>query len=530
MPRTSGSEDNGATSSDRKLTSEAAPRRGFLASIMSPPPQRETDDSDARPRRPPLKWRAVFLGTGTMLLGSILLQLAIAPIATRSQLVGFTPTDSTAAVLSSGGRGPAGSAYNQLNDRVWVSNALADEVEVIGLDGSRDGTAVRVGKAPVAVAVDAKTGNVVVANSGSNDVSVVSRDADSVTATIGSGENPAGVAIAPGARRAYVTNLKSGDVSVIDLDTKVVLARIPVGKEPQAIAVDGLSERVFVAATGDNEIKAIEPSTGSITGTVRTSSAPIALASAPDGSLIAALFQDKQLVVIDPATMTITRGIGLPSRPTSVAVNPASGVAVVASSESSQAYVVDTAAGTVSATIALGISPSSITVNPATNTYFAYGAVPIPTALNIVYIALLFAVVCLGGFVAGFLSKKEPVRHASFALGGLALVVWLVLAGGRIEALFAVAFSAAFALPLAALGGFLAGRKTGEIEEGLRATIRKSIGGRASPQGGGSGDSSEAGVDITSTSGKELSPDEHPAKKRRYRREVDSRDSDEALD
>lgn len=530
MPKRDSSDNPPPQARETDDGDERNERRGFLSSLLTPPRPPANEDSEPRPRRPPLKWRAVLLGTGAMLFGSILLQLAIAPVASRSNLVAFSPADARANVVSPGGRGPAGIAYNPKDRLVWVTNSLSGDVASITPGGGESAEKINVGKGPVAVAADPVTGILVVANSGSNDLSILDPATRNVTATVGSGDNPAGVAIAPVARRAYVTNLRSGDLTVVDLDSRVVLARIPIGKDPQPVAVAGQSERVFAVATGDNEIKSVDSSTGSITGTVRTNSTPVAIAPLPDGTVVAALLQDKQVVVIDPATMTITKTTVLPSKPTGLAVNPVTGQVVAVSWESSKAYVIDTQAQSVLEDIDLGLIPSSVTVDPETNTYFAYGNVPVPTALNISYIALLLALICAGGFLAGFLSKQEPVRHASFALGGLALIIWLVLAGGRVEALFAVAFSAAFALPAAALGGFLAGRRTGIITKSLRATLAGAITGRK-------GEDAENGIDTESdgTEGSQdvdssAESDQGRSKRRRDRRTVDSTPSDGPLD
>ncbi|RIK11162.1 MAG: hypothetical protein DCC49_01035 [Acidobacteria bacterium] len=518
--------ETGGASGDREVSG----RRGFFSSLAAPPREGDDEGADRRPRRPPLKWRAVLLGTGAMLFGSILLQLAIAPVASKSQLVSFSPGEGRAKVVSSGGRGPAGIAYDLKGQRVWMANSLSGEVASLVPNSGGTPERISVGKGPVAIGVDPVSGNLVIANSGSNDISVLDPASRNATATIGSGDNPAGVAIAARARRAFVTNLRSADVTVVDLDSKVVIARVPVGKDPQPITVSSQSERVLVAVTGDNEIKAIDSASGAITGTIRTSSTPVALAPMPDGTVAAALLQDKQVVLIDPPTMTITKTTTLPARPTALAVNPNTGQVVAVSWESSKAYVVDSLAQTVLEETDLGVIPSSVAIDPESGTYFSYGGVPVPAALNVAYIALLLLVICAGGFVAGFVSKQEPVRHASFALGGLALIIWLVLAGGRVEALFAVAFSSAFALPAAALGGFLAGRKTGEIETGLKATLIGAISGRKATASEPDVDAESSGGESPATGDSDAQSDRPDSKRRRTRRTVDSAPLDEPLD
>lgn len=516
--------------SDKKPSSSG--RRSFFSSLLESPSENQSQNGKdhASSRRPPLKWRAVFLGAGVMLLGSMLLQLALAPLASRSKIVEFTSQDASARVLASGGRGPTALVIPAPGGVVWTGNGLADEIAFHDLTNTALQGTIRVGKAPVALAHDPVTGNLIVANSGSNDVSFVNPESHLVTATIGAGENPAGVAVATSQRRAYIANIKSGDVSLIDLDGRIILARIPVGKEPQALAVVGPEELPFVAVTGENEIKAIDPALGAITATIKTDSAALDLAETTTGMLAAALFQNKQIIIIDTDTMSVVKTIPLDMRPTRLAVNPKTGEMAVISAQSRSAHVIEPESGNLIASVDLGVEPAAIAADPESSAFLVFGATPIPALINLGYIVLILGLVGVGGFVAGLIAKTEPIRHAVFALGMLAFVIWLVLAGGRIEALLAVAFSAAFAIPAAALGGFMAGRRTGTIEIPLLKWITTAFTPGKRPIGK---DSNTVATDAHIDEGQLSNNDEpEPGRRRRHRsrRFVEASSPDEPLD
>jgi serine/threonine-protein kinase len=126
-------------------------------------------------------------------------------------------------------------------------------------------------------------------------------------------------------------------VTVIDGRTATALATIPIGPGPQAIASDPSRNRVYVTAQagidGDATVVVIDGATRRVVGAV------------PTGPY-ARYFDNPAGIAVDAATHTV------------YATNPLEGVV----------YAIDGAAGAVVRSFTVGDAPTAVAVDPATGT------------------------------------------------------------------------------------------------------------------------------------------------------------------
>jgi YVTN family beta-propeller protein len=167
-----------------------------------------------------------------------------------------------------------------------------------------------------------------------------------VLATIPVGANPSAVAVNIATGVAVVANRGDNTVSLIDLASNTVTNTIPVGTAPMGVAVDSERNVAIVVNNGSNDISIINLATASVVATLASPTTPGAA-----GSCQPALGADPAI-----ANQTVR----------AVAVNPLTGLALVANACANAATVVDlntnTIAGTVTGTSAgLGIGTGANT-------------------------------------------------------------------------------------------------------------------------------------------------------------------------
>jgi YVTN family beta-propeller protein len=229
-----------------------------------------------------------------------------------------------------------------------------------------------VGNEPQGIAVsaggyNAGNGNIYVtdlnAGTGNAQLQIITPANNTVTSTIdlGSAGGPeSGVAVVPaGAYKGdiYVTNQNIDAVSVINPGNNDIIANIPVGASPTDVAVDATGTTVYVttSATGSNDagsLSVISTSTNLVTDTINNIGyRPDGVAVSPTGPYagdiyVAALpasgdYQNGEVLVIDPALLTVSNTIAVGADPQGLAVSPAGNYA-------GEIYVANSAAYTVS--------------------------------------------------------------------------------------------------------------------------------------------------------------------------------------
>ena len=198
--------------------------------------------------------------------------------------------------------------------------------------------------------------------SGPRQVNVINVETDAKRGF--STEHAVGVAVAPDGETVYVTHLAEKDyVSVIQPSTNpiFVIETIPVGDEPLSVAFTPDGTTAYVTNRFDDDVSVIDVASAAVTGTIPVGDQPRSVAFTPDGAT--AYVTDDHLSVIDVTTGTVTGSVGI-LRPSSVAVAPDGSTAYVTSAITDRVVIVDPATESVTGEIAVGDGPVAVAFTP----------------------------------------------------------------------------------------------------------------------------------------------------------------------
>jgi YVTN family beta-propeller protein len=170
---------------------------------------------------------------------------------------------------------------DEKNDRIMVIDTAAKQV-VREID---------VGWFPRAMVPTPNQDRLYVTNALANSVSAVNTEEMAVKNTIKTGRMPWNGKPSPQGDRVYVANLKSDDVSVINTKNDTVIETVKVGQGPWGIAVSSDGHRMYVSNQDSRNVQVIDTGSYSIVDVINVGTHPRDIALAPD--------DDKKLYAID---------------------------------------------------------------------------------------------------------------------------------------------------------------------------------------------------------------------------------------
>ena len=155
----------------------------------------------------------------------------------------------------------------------------------------------------------------------------------------------------------------------------VVSGHVVVPTAPTAVAVSPEGSRLYVVSEGDNpeplhSITVIDARTLEVTSTVTTCLGPVDVVAA-GSTLLVACTGGQALLVMDAATMTVLRSVGLGADPKGVVVSPSGDKAYVLASGSRSPkvlpalIVVDIGKGKVVDRVRVGVISQSVALSPS---------------------------------------------------------------------------------------------------------------------------------------------------------------------
>jgi len=223
---------------------------------------------------------------------------------------------------------PRGVAVSRDGSRVYVANALSQNVSVIdGATNTQVATVTGFRGFPWGVTVSPVSNRLYVTNvygsyAGDDDVKVIDTSTNQVVAgagVSGLGGLPMGIAVSPDGTRLYAADYGSGPsgrVWVIDTaligGTSPVVATVTVGPNPFGIAVTPDSKHVYVSNSGGNTVSVIDAATvssGASSPMITVGNSPRGVSVSSDGSTVFVVnWFSGNLTAISVATNT-TRSI-----------------------------------------------------------------------------------------------------------------------------------------------------------------------------------------------------------------------------
>lgn len=233
---------------------------------------------------------------------------------------------------------PQAIAYNPVNGLVYVANQLDNTVEVFDEYGSREAViqlepAFPGFTSPVAMTVNTNNGQVYIAGAISNSVYVISV-AFQLTATIPVAVRPVALAYNAFNGLLYVSHLIGKQVSVIDPVTETLVTSVATGTDPIALEVDAQTGRWFVVNSGDDSVTIYNASNFLVDTIIPVGQRPIAAAYHSGNQKLYVLgAESKELLELDPASLSITATTPLLGEPRTIQISPTTGQIIIGEKE-----------------------------------------------------------------------------------------------------------------------------------------------------------------------------------------------------
>jgi len=172
------------------------------------------------------------------------------------------------------------------------------------------------------------------------------------------------------AQTAYILSTRSNSVVAVDTETGSILFSMPIKPGASALAVDAGRDQLWVTNTETNTASVYDGRTGAILASaIGAGDSPGELAyNSVIDAMYALSFETKTLTVIDAGTFEVIRAAKLPTLPSSIAIDTASGVAYVGSRSSEQIVsVVSSDADEALTTLPVPTIANDLALDPATN-------------------------------------------------------------------------------------------------------------------------------------------------------------------
>lgn len=295
---------------------------------------------------------------------------------------------------ATGGTGPSprpkGLVINLTTPSGWVVRSVAAALLATGLTATWTSPAsaattyevvdsINLGRAAGdGMAIDPIARSAFVVHGAQDVVSVVDLDTHEVEAVIPVGNEPFRVAVDPGLQRAYVSNYGTppwdgGSLSVIDTTTNTVVRTITGFANPRGLEVDPTTHLVYVANyLGSQHLSVVDPTKtpATITNTDILDSRPWAVDVDPTThrAYATTLFGDQLHTVSQSAQ--IVDELGYFRAPTTVNVDPASGLAYIGHTGAMSVVDISADRAAVVGTLPAGNQPSDVAIDQESGTLY----------------------------------------------------------------------------------------------------------------------------------------------------------------
>ena len=137
------------------------------------------------------------------------------------------------------------------------------------------------------------------------------------------------LSVTPDGMRGFSSNMFSGTVTGLFLDDpERPPLEFPVGDRPEGSVLAADSGRLYVTVRESHRIAVIDTASLEMLEPIPTPPGPVRICQGPGGLLLAPLYHDKSLALVDPAAGVMAT-VTLPDRPISIGFHPGSGLALV---------------------------------------------------------------------------------------------------------------------------------------------------------------------------------------------------------
>ncbi len=136
------------------------------------------------------------------------------------------------------------------------------------------------------------------------------------------------LSVTPDGTRGFSSNMFSGTVTALFLDDpERPPMEFPVGERAEGSVLDAEAGRLYVTVRESHRIAVIDTASLEMLEPIPTPPGPVRICKGPGGLLLAPLYHDKSLALVDPSGGVIAT-VPLPDRPISIGFHPESGMAL----------------------------------------------------------------------------------------------------------------------------------------------------------------------------------------------------------
>lgn len=198
--------------------------------------------------------------------------------------------------------GPTGIAYDEVRDRLFVSDWYNARIWVLNGADLSVVTELRTGAAPAGLDVSSSGRLLASAERDADQVSLFDIDTLEPLATVKTGVRPYGLRFHEDGR-LFVGNVGTNDVSVIDPVRAEILGTVPVGERPYGIAFAGgygFATNQYASTLSLFDLDSLSP-----VSEIDTNEYPEGIDTTSDGRIVIANWFDNTIQVVDPATQSV---------------------------------------------------------------------------------------------------------------------------------------------------------------------------------------------------------------------------------
>ena len=219
-----------------------------------------------------------------------------------------------------------------------------------------------------------------IAHLGASEVIEVDTATKRVVRVVGHLDGVHGVLVVPALHRVFATATNTNEVITLDEDTGSVIGRAPTGAYPDGLAYEAEQGRIWITNESGGSQTVLDIATGKVVGTVNVGGDAGNVAYEPGNGthpaeILVAVQSRNEVVVIDPATLTVVKRIRVPGcdHPHGLALDLHHRLGFIACDGNATMHTLDLSTMQIGGFWPVGDSPDVLALDPVTGWLYVAG-------------------------------------------------------------------------------------------------------------------------------------------------------------